>query len=105
MTPERRQQARAHLRGLFGEHDIREMPMSSVWQLVLEAEVYTETEIDELCREAHRRLVARVLLSDAALSRRVEEEGRAALDDPFVLARLRHLIAQELAIEEGREGQ
>jgi SpoVK/Ycf46/Vps4 family AAA+-type ATPase len=104
MTSKRREQVRAHLRRLFDEHDIREMPISAVWRLILQAEVYTDAEIEELCREAHLRLVARVLLADPVLRRRVTDEGRPALDDPFVQARLRHLIAKELEIEEEREG-
>ena len=35
MMPERREQVRAHLRRVFTEHDIREMPIADVWRLIL----------------------------------------------------------------------
>src|SRR2546428_5094544 len=99
MTPAQR----AQLGAVCREH--AQLPVSALWRLVLQAEIFTDTEIDELCREAEVRVVARVLLADLALRRRVEEEGRAALDDPFVQARLRHLVKADLETWDESEGR
>ena len=85
---------RAQLRRVFHENDVTQMPVSTVWRLLLQAEVFTETEIDELCREAEVRVVARVLRANPGLRRRVEEEGGASLED------LRRAIEEDLDARE-----
>ena len=55
MTPERMAHVRAHFRRIFTEHDVTRMAVSAVWRLLLQAEVFTEAEIDELIREAGAR--------------------------------------------------
>jgi hypothetical protein len=100
MMAKRRQQVRARLRRIFEEHDMRQMPMDDVWRLILQAEVYTDVEIKELCRQAHDRLVARVLLRDPALRRQAEALG---LDDPLVRIPVQQAIDEDLRAEESGE--
>ncbi len=97
MTPEPLTPLRARLHQLFQEHDIARMTMSEVWRLILESEVLDATEINELCREAEGRVIARVLKADPALRRRIEEEGGAALEEP------RRAIERDLDAWEERE--
>src|SRR2546428_2100454 len=99
MTPAQR----AQLGAICREH--AQLPVSALWRLVLQAEIFTDTEIDELCREAEVRVVARVLLADLALRRRGGGEGRAALDDPVVAARLRQLVKADLGNRGGSAGR
>jgi hypothetical protein len=103
MTAEPLTLLRARLRKLFQEHDITGMTVSEVWRLTLESEVLDVTEVDEILHEAHVRLVARVLMGDPTLRRRVEIEGRAALEDPVVQARLQQLIEEH--VEAGEESE
>ncbi|SRR6266852_4369286 len=104
MTPERQKHLRARIRRIayeFGRADT----LSEMWRLVREAEVFDEAELDEFARQEGTRAIERALQADTALRRRFEEEGLAALDDPFVKARLQQLVEEDLTRWEEGEGR
>ncbi len=104
MTPERRQEVRAHLRRLFRERDITQMTVPAIWGFVVEEAVFSSEELDEIYAEAHDRLVAKVLLRDPDLRGLVKELG---FHDPLVRSRIQEAIDQDrkdLEAEDEREG-